>query len=128
VQGCFVTDKEVEQVVGFIKSSGQADYSDDILEEIEKQAAAEKPKAGDGGGFDDQDSLLPEAIECVVEAGQASTSFLQRRLKLGYARAARIMDDMEQRGVVGPQEGSKPRQVLITKQQWIERNLNQNND
>lgn len=128
VQGCFVTDKEVEQVVGFIKSSGQADYSDDILEEIEKQAAAEKPKAGDGGGFDDQDSLLPEAIEVVVEAGQASTSFLQRRLKLGYARAARIMDDMEQRGVVGPQEGSKPRQVLITKQQWIERNLNQNND
>ncbi|WP_069988921.1 DNA translocase FtsK [Massilioclostridium coli] len=128
VQGCFVSDDEVEQVVEFVKSQETADYSDDIIEEIEKQAVAEPQKQNGGGGFDDHDVMLPEAIECVVEAGQASTSFLQRRLKLGYARAARIMDEMEQRGIVGPQEGSKPRQVLLNKQQWIEMNLNQNND
>ncbi len=122
VQGCFVTDKEVEQVVNFVKKKGDTDYDDDIMQEIEKQAAAEKgsKKSGDGGGFEEQDDMLPQAIECVVEAGQASTSYLQRRLKLGYARAARIMDEMEQRGIIGPNEGSKPRQVLLTRQQWIE--------
>ena len=71
-------------------------------------------------GDSDEDDMLPQAIECVVEAGQASTSLLQRRLKLGYARAARIIDQMEARGIVGPFEGSKPRQVLVTRQQWIE--------
>ena len=121
IQGCFVSDKEVEKVVSFIKGSQTADYDDQILEEIERQAAAaEKSGGGNGGGFDAEDEMLPAAIECVVETGQASTSLLQRKLKLGSARAARIVDEMESRGIVGPYEGSKPRQVLITRQQWIE--------
>ncbi len=120
VQGCFVNEKEIERVVSFIKNGAQADYDDQIIDEIEKQAVKEKGAAADRGGADDADELLPKAIECVVEAGQASTSLLQRRLKLGYARAARIIDEMEQRGIVGPFEGSKPRPVLITRQQWIE--------
>lgn len=126
VQGCFVTEKEVEQVVSFVKNKDSADYDEKVIEEIEKQAVAEKgsKSGGDGGGFDDKDDMLSAAIECVIEAGQASTSYLQRRLKLGYARAARLIDEMEEMGIVGPFEGSKPRQVLMTRQQWLERNLN----
>ncbi|MBC8570959.1 DNA translocase FtsK [Oscillospiraceae bacterium NSJ-54] len=123
VQGCYVSDSEVERVVAFVKEAQDADYDEDVMEEIEKQAVAEKGSGGDGGGFSDEDEMLPKAIECVIEAGQASTSLLQRRLKLGYARAARLVDEMEQRGVVGPFEGSKPRQVLMTRQQWIEMNM-----
>ena len=129
IQGCFVSDKEVEDVVKFIKDGGTAAYDEEILDDIEKLAVQEKGKKGsaaepgEGGGFDDKDEMLPAAIECVVEMGQASTSLLQRRLKLGYARAARIIDQMEEMGVVGPFEGSKPRQVLITKEQWLERKL-----
>ena len=101
----------------------------EYLDKERKLAVQEKGKkgvsadAGEGGGFDDKDEMLPAAIECVVEMGQASTSLLQRRLKLGYARAARIIDQMEEMGVVGPFEGSKPRQVLISKEQWLERKL-----
>jgi S-DNA-T family DNA segregation ATPase FtsK/SpoIIIE len=125
VQGCFVSDKEVEQVVDYIKNKEKADYDEQIIEEIEKQAVPEKKsKDSDGGGFDEDDNMMPTAIECVIEAGQASTSYLQRKLKLGYARAARLIDEMEDRGIVGPFEGSKPRQVLISRQQWIEMNLN----
>jgi S-DNA-T family DNA segregation ATPase FtsK/SpoIIIE len=124
VQGCFVSDKEVEQVVNFVKNKDTADYDDKIIEEIEKQAVPEKGAANDGGGFDDTDELLPNAIECVIEAGQASTSYLQRKLKVGYARAARIIDEMEAKGIIGPFEGSKPRQVLLSKQQWIEMKMN----
>lgn len=130
IQGCFVSDKEVEDVVKFIKDGGTAEYDEGILDDIEKLAVQEKGKKGsaaadsaEGGGFDDKDEMLPAAIECVVEMGQASTSLLQRRLKLGYARAARIIDQMEEMGVVGPFEGSKPRQVLISKEQWLERKL-----
>ncbi len=129
VQGCFVSDKEVEDVVRFVKNGGTATYDEDILDDIEKLAAKEKGKktsddsVGDGGGFDDGDEMLDAAIECVIEMGQASTSLLQRKLKLGYARAARIIDQMEERGVVGPFEGSKPRQVLISKEQWLEKQL-----
>lgn len=130
IQGCFVSDKEVEDVVKFIKDGGTAEYDEGILDDIEKLAVQEKGKkgsaaadSGEGGGFDDKDEMLPAAIECVVEMGQASTSLLQRRLKLGYARAARIIDQMEEMGVVGPFEGSKPRQVLISKEQWLERKL-----
>ncbi len=119
VQGCFVSDDEVEHIVQFVKSDHSADYDEEVMEEIERQAAAEK-----GGKSADEeegsDPMLPQAIEAVVEAGQASTSLLQRRLKLGYARAARIVDQLEQRGIVGPFEGSKPRQVLLSKQQWLE--------
>ncbi len=129
VQGCFVTSKEVESVMEFIKSSTEADYDENIKEEIEKQAVKDKKSSKDsGGGFDDEDELLPSAIECVIEANQASTSYLQRKLKVGYARAARLIDDMEAKGIVGAFEGSKPRQVLITKNQWIEMSLNNNNN
>ncbi len=120
VQGCYVNEKEIERVVSFIKNGTKAEYDDEILDEIEKQAAKEKGAPTGGDSADAADEMLPKAIECVVEAGQASTSLLQRRLKLGYARAARIIDEMEQRGIVGPFEGSKPRPVLITRQQWIE--------
>ncbi len=123
IQGCFVSDKEVEAVVDFIKNADTAQYDEQIIEEIDKQAAPAK-NDGEGGGFDDEDDMLPKAIECVVEAGQASTSMLQRRLKVGYARAGRLIDDMQAKGIVGPFEGSKPRQVLINRQQWIEMNLN----
>lgn len=127
IQGCFVSDKEVEEVVKFIKDGGTAAYDEAVLDDIEKLAVQEKGKksadSGEGGGFDDKDEMLPSAIECVVEMGQASTSLLQRRLKLGYARAARIIDQMEEMGIVGPFEGSKPRQVLISKEQWLERKL-----
>lgn len=127
VQGCYVSDKEVEQVVSFVKNKESAEYDDKILEEIEKQAVAEKKQnTGDnGGGFDDSDALLSDAIQCVVEAGQASTSFIQRKLRVGYARAARLVDEMEEKGIVGPPDGSKPRQVLISRQQWIEMRLNE---
>ncbi len=129
VQGCFVSDGEVEEVVRFVKNGGTATYDEEILDDIEKLAAKEKSKkssdepVGDGGGFDDGDEMLDAAIDCVIEMGQASTSLLQRKLKLGYARAARIIDQMEERGIVGPFEGSKPRQVLISKEQWLEKQL-----
>ena len=124
IQGCFVTDTEVESVVEFIKSGKVAEYDEHISEEINRLAAQEKAKTAtrdsDGGDSSDEDEMLPQAIEVVVEAGQASTSLLQRKLKLGYARAARIIDQLEARGIVGPFEGAKPRQVLVTRQQWIE--------
>ena len=124
IQGCFVTDTEVESVVEFIKSGKVAEYDEHISEEINRLAAQEKAKSAtrdsDGGDSSDEDEMLPQAIEVVVEAGQASTSLLQRKLKLGYARAARIIDQLEARGIVGPFEGAKPRQVLVTRQQWIE--------
>ena len=97
--------------------------------DIEKLAVKDKNKkssddySSEGGGFDDGDDMLDAAIECVIEMGMASTSMLQRKLKLGYARAARIIDQMEERGIVGPFEGSKPRQVLISKEQWLEKQL-----
>ncbi|MGN0629665.1 MAG: DNA translocase FtsK [Oscillospiraceae bacterium] len=121
VQGCYVSDREVEEVVKFVKNGGTAEYDENILDNIEKLSG--KETESDGGGFEDEDDMLPAAIECVVEMGQASTSMLQRKLKLGYARAARIIDQMEERGIVGPFEGSKPRQVLITKEQWLEKQL-----
>ncbi|MBR2640705.1 MAG: DNA translocase FtsK, partial [Oscillospiraceae bacterium] len=129
VQGCFVSDGEVEEVVRFVKNGGTAAYDEGILDDIEKLAVKEKGKksseeySSEGGGFDDGDDMLDAAIECVIEMGLASTSMLQRKLKLGYARAARILDQMEERGIVGPFEGSKPRQVLITKEQWLEKQL-----
>lgn len=127
VQGCFVTDAEIESVVDSVKNAQDAGYDQNVIEEIEKNAVADHGKGGsDGGGEgEDSDPMLKEAVKCVVEAGQASTSLLQRRLRLGYARAGRLIDDMEQMGVVGPHEGSKPRQVLITYQQWLEMNMQQ---
>ena len=123
VQGCFVSDSEVERIVEFVKKAETAQYDDEISREIDKQAATEKSgKKGTGeDGDDGLDELFPQAVDCVIEAGLASTSLLQRRLKLGYARAARIIDQMEQKGVVGPFEGSKPRRVLVTRAQWLEK-------
>lgn len=127
VQGCFVSNKEVERVVDFIKEGQIHTYDNQVMEEIEKNVPAEKgaksSSGEDGGGFDDHDDLLMDAIECVVEAGQASTSMIQRRLKVGYARAGRLVDEMEEMGIVGPFEGSKPRQVLISKERWYEMKL-----
>ena len=132
VQGCLISDEEVAAVVGFIKqNSGAAEYDQEIIHEIE-QHAAEKEKGAKGVGGsapeevgEEYDELLPSAIEVVVETGMASVSMLQRRLKLGYSRAARLVDQMEEKGVVGPFEGSKPRQVLITKEQWQEMQFKQ---
>lgn len=122
IQGCFVSDEEVEKVVDFIKGDKTVEYDDNVMVEIERQAAVEKKqKTGLDEDGPDEDPMLGEAIRVVVENGMASTSLLQRKLKLGYARAARIVDEMEQRGVVGPFEGSKPRRVLISKEQLLER-------
>jgi S-DNA-T family DNA segregation ATPase FtsK/SpoIIIE len=118
VQGANITDAEVEKVVEYVKAQANASYDDDIIEEIN---AGENSINNDGG---DNDELLPRAIELVVEQGQASVSLIQRKFKVGYARAARIVDQMEARGIVGGFEGSKPRQVLITKQQWREMQMN----
>ena len=129
VQGCWVSDKEIKDVVEYISGDhNSAQYSEEICQEIERQAV-ESGKGKKGGGLsesgeEDGDEMLPSAIETVVEAGMASTSLLQRKLKLGYARAARIIDMMEQRGIVGPFEGSKPRKVLVTKQMWQEMKMN----
>lgn len=122
VQGCFVSDDEVEAVVNYVKGDAKAEYDADVISEIDRQAVKEKQGKSsamdnDGGN---EDPMFLQAVECVVEAGQASTSLLQRRLKLGYARAARIVDEMEQKGIVGPYEGSKPRQVLLSKAQLLE--------
>lgn len=126
VQGSFVSDEEREEVVNFIKQNSEAQYSDDILAQIEQAAAAKEDKSGgepaDSGSDrkNDYDDLLPQAVDVILETNQASVSMLQRRLKLGYSRAARLVDQMEEMGVVGPFEGSKPRKILITKQQWQE--------
>lgn len=128
VQGCFVSDKEVESVVAFVKNEITADYDENIIDEIEKNAPVSKTESTTGGGsIDSTDEMLESAIQTLVEAGQASTSYLQRKLKLGYARAARIMDQLEEMGIVGEQEGSKPRKVLMTKEQWLESQVSKNN-
>ena len=125
VQGCFVSDEEVEAVTSYVKSNFIADYDQTVLDDIEKKAqqTGKKPAAG---GYDpepnadelDGDEMLPAAVEVVLESGLASVSMLQRRLKLGYARAARIVDEMEEKGIVGPFQGAKGREVLITREQW----------
>ena len=129
IQGCFVSDSEIESVVGFIKKSQEANYSSSIAEEIERNAAAEEKgtSSDKDTSNEDMDPMMPDAIKCILDNGQASTSFLQRRLRLGYARAGRLIDQMEQKGIIGPSEGSKPRQVLITYQQWLEMNNKQDN-
>ncbi|NSW89975.1 MAG: DNA translocase FtsK [Firmicutes bacterium] len=119
VQGTFVSDKEVEKVVEFIKSQCNTEYDNSIIDEIDNNIS------NDDNIEEECDELLPQAIEMVIEAGQASVSLLQRRFKVGYARAARMIDQMEARGIVGGFEGSKPRQVLITRQQWLEMKMSE---
>ena len=127
VQGCFISPEEIEQVVEFVKQSGEVHYSDEVIAKIEesiqekeKSSAKGGPAAAADSGDEEGDELLPAAVDVVLETGQASVSMLQRRLKLGYSRAARLVDQMEERGIVGPFEGSKPRQLLITRAQWQE--------
>ena len=128
VQGTFVTDEEIGAVLSFIKSTSSTQYDEEMIAEMERRAVAEKGSKkgsdddGDAGGA--LDPMFEQAVECVIDAGQASTSLLQRRCKLGYARAARIMDQMEQEKIIGPYEGAKPRTVLVSKAQWEERKLN----
>lgn len=123
VQGCFISDAEVERVVNHIKSQAQTTYNEETIHEIEAKAAAAenaKKKVADDDDDADWDPMLNDAIEVVVNAGGASTTMLQKKLKLGYARASRVMDQLEEKGIVGPSEGAKPRAVLVTKQQWYE--------
>ena len=127
VQGCFISSEEIERVVNFVKENGEADYDESVIDKINAAVAEKEKGSAKGGGnapseqsaADEGDEMLPAAIDVVMETGQASVSMLQRRLKLGYSRAARIVDEMETRGIVGPFEGSKPRQILITKEQWL---------
>ena len=125
VQGAFIDDSEVEKIVEFIKSNGTATYSEDILESIENNNKTDKEKAleTEQAEDDDTDPFLQEAINTVVETGQASTSFIQRRFKVGYARAGRIIDQMEERGVISGYQGSKPREVLWTLEKLAELNM-----
>jgi S-DNA-T family DNA segregation ATPase FtsK/SpoIIIE len=136
VQGCMITDEEVAKVVSFIKENSSENYDNSVMQEVESNAentgakggksAAGNTSSGSSGGnnastegsAEEMDELLPAAIDVVVETGMASVSMLQRRLKLGYSRAARLVDQMEERKIVGPFEGSKPRQVLISKEEW----------
>ena len=128
VQGCFISSEEIERVVNFVKENGETDYDESVIDKINAAVAEKEKGSGKGGGnaaseqsaADEGDELLPAAIDVVMETGQASVSMLQRRLKLGYSRAARIVDEMETRGIDGQFEGSKPRQILITKEQWQE--------
>jgi len=123
IQGAFVSDEERERVINFIKTSSDAQYNEEIMSHIEKAAEEKGNGEGKPGASDPAstyDELLPQAVEVIFETKQASVSMLQRRLKLGYSRAARLIDQLEEIGVVGPFEGSKPRQILITFEQWQE--------
>ena len=124
VQGCFVSDSEVEAVANYVKANFITSYDQEVMEEIERKAMQtgnKQPAASDPEPTADEldgDEMLPAAVDVILETGQASVSMLQRRLKLGYARAARIVDEMEEKGIVGPFQGSKPRDILVTKEQW----------
>ena len=126
IQGCYVTDKEIEDITKYIKDDKESGYSSEVMDEIDKNAEIDKKDDAETQNDSASDPMMNEAIECVVSAGQASTSLLQRRLRLGYARAGRLIDEMEKMGIVGPYEGSKPRQVLINRQQFLEMNLKEN--
>ena len=125
IQGCFVSDKEIESVIEYIKESKENIYDSNIMDEIEKNAVLDK-KEKDTCSDSDDDPMLQDAVKCILDNNQASTSLLQRKLRLGYARAGRIMDQMEQKGIVGPANGSKPREILISAQRWSEINDNKN--
>ena len=128
IQGTFVRDEEISRVLDFIKKSATVQYDEAMIEAMEKHAIQDGKKGSGSADSDEEggsDPMLKQAVEVVIDAGQASTSLLQRRCKLGYARAARIMDEMEEKGIIGPYEGAKPRAVLISRQQWLEMQMNQ---
>lgn len=123
VQGCYISDEEVEELCEYIKKQGESEYSEEIQKEIENKAAQEKGAskfADDGESSDNLDPLFEDAVKVAIETGKASTSFLQRKLGVGYSRGSKIMDQMEEKGIIGPQDGAKPRQILINMQQWIQ--------
>lgn len=124
VQGCFISDEEVEDLCEFIKNQGESQYSDEIQKEIESKAAQEKgassPFTDDSGSGENLDPLFEKAVEVVLDNQRASTSFLQRKLSVGYSRGSKIMDELEEKGIIGPQDGAKPREIRINKQQWIQ--------
>ena len=121
VQGCFISEEEVEQVVSFIKSEqGDTNYEEDIIDHINNASDSKSPDANENN--DDVDELLNEVINVVVEYGQASTSFIQRKFRIGFNRASRIMDQLEERGIISEKDGSRPRQILITRQQLLDEN------
>ena len=128
VQGCFISSDEIESVIAHIKQTSTAEYNEEILEHIERQAEQMDSKGGGSSGDpgEDEDEMIEEAIDVIMDCRQASTSMLQRRLKLGYSRAARIIDQIEERGIIGPFEGSKPRQILISKEEWQEMKMRRN--
>ena len=136
VQGAFVSDEEREDVINFIKEGAEPNYDKTIIDEIEKAAVVKDkpdeeskesgPSVDGDNPFSDYDELLPQAVEVILDTKMASVSMLQRRLKLGYSRAARLVDQMEELGIVGPFEGSKPRQLLITREQWQEMSMTGN--
>lgn len=123
VQGCYVTDSEIERVVAYVKNTDECNYDSSIIEGIERGAAEGKDALLDSESEENGDPIMKDAIKCVIEVGQASTSLLQRRLRLGYARAGRLIDEMEQMGIVGPHEGSKSRRVLMSYQEFLEKSL-----
>ncbi len=122
IQGAFVSDKEVEKIVDFLKKDGQAVYNEDLIETIENANKTDKEKEIQEDEDDDTDPRLNEAIDYVLECGTASASFLQRKMKVGYARAGRLIDQIAERGIISGYQGSKPREVLMTKERWAELN------
>lgn len=122
VQGCFISDEEIEELCDFIKKQGESEYDENIQKEIEEKAVKDKKSPFEGEEEEDNyDPLFEKAAEVVIESGTASTSFLQRKLSVGYARGAKIIDQLQDYGVIGPSEGSKPRKVLMNMQMWLEK-------
>lgn len=122
VQGCFISDEEVEELCNYVKNQGESQYDESIAKEIEAKAVQDKkssPFEDDGDG-EQLDPLFEKAVDVVLETGQASTSFLQRKLSVGYARGAKIIDQLQEKGIIGPSNGAKPRDILVTRQQWLE--------
>ena len=130
IQGCFVSEEEIEGITDYIKKQGRAEYNEEIEKQFNELAIKEKGKKSDmePQGENGGDELIDKAIEVILEYQTASTSFLQRKLSVGYSRGARIIDELEQMGIIGPQEGSKPRKILITKNEWLEKNAMSSND
>ncbi|MFI3115633.1 MAG: DNA translocase FtsK [Clostridia bacterium] len=125
LQGCFITSTEVEAVVDFVKSVAEPDYSEDVINHIENHSSSNTSSGGSASSDGLEDDMTESAIDLIVSSGKASTSFLQTKLRLGYARASRIMDEIEERGIIGPADGAKQREIYLTKQQWQEMKIRQ---
>ncbi|GMB10448.1 MAG: DNA translocase FtsK [Candidatus Improbicoccus devescovinae] len=123
VQGCYVTDDEIEKIVDYVKRDSNIFYDTKVINDIENKANNKKIENNSSDADSDEDPMLADAIKCVIETCQASTSLLQRKLRLGYARAGRLIDEMEKMGIIGPYEGSKPRQIIMTRKDFLERNF-----